>query len=71
MKKYAVHYATIYLSYNSSKYTETYTEALEIFESTKKEMQNSGIDEVFTDNSNNFYVRTKEGFERVYIEEII
>jgi hypothetical protein len=71
MKKYAVNYATIYLSYNSSRYTETFEEALKIFESTKKEMQKSGIEEVFTDRIDDYYVRTNEGFERVYIEEII
>jgi hypothetical protein len=72
MRKYAIHYATIYLSYNSSKYTETYTEALEIFESTKKEIQKTGIDEVFTDRIDDYYVRTSGGdIERIYIEEII
>jgi hypothetical protein len=71
MKKYAVHYATVYLSYNSSKYTETYTEALEIFDNAKKEIQETGIDEVFTDRIDDYYVRTSEGFERIYIEEII
>jgi uncharacterized protein YeeX (DUF496 family) len=72
MKKYAIHYATIYLSYNSSTYTETYTEALEIFDNVKKDIQNSGIDEVFTDRIDDYYVRNSEGeTERVYIEKII
>ena len=72
MKKFAVHYATIYLSYNSSTYTETYTEALEIFDNAKKDIQNSGIEEVFTDRKNDYYVKTSEGWtERIYIEKII
>ena len=72
MKKYAIHYATIYLSYNSSTYTETYTEALEIFDNAKKEIQETGIDEVFTDRIDDYYVRNSEGeTERIYIEKII
>jgi nucleotidyltransferase/DNA polymerase involved in DNA repair len=72
MKKFAVHYATIYLSYNSSTYTETYTEALEIFDNVKKDIQKTGIDEVFTDRIDDYYVRNSEGeTERVYIEKII
>jgi uncharacterized protein YeeX (DUF496 family) len=72
MKKFAVHYATIYLSYNSSTYTETFEEALEIFDNAKKEIQNSGIDEVFTDRIDDYYVRNSEGeTERIYIEKII
>jgi hypothetical protein len=72
MKKFAVHYATIYLSYNSSTYTETFEEALEIFDNAKKEIQNSGIDEVFTDRTDDYYVRNSEGeTERIYIEKII
>jgi len=72
MKKYAIHYATIYLSYNSSTYTETYTEALEIFDNAKKDIQKTGIDEVFTDRIDDYYVRNSEGeTERVYVEKII
>jgi hypothetical protein len=72
MKKFAMHYATIYLSYNSSTYTETYTEALEIFDNAKKDIQKSGIDEVFTDKIDDYYVRNSEGeTERIYIEKII
>jgi hypothetical protein len=72
MKKYAVHYATIYLSYNSSTYTETFEEALEIFDNAKKDIQKSGIDEVFTDKIDDYYVRNSEGeTERIYIEKII
>jgi len=72
MKKFAVHYATIYLSYNSSTYTETYTEALEIFDNVKKDIQKTGIDEVFTDRIDDYYVRNSEGeTERVYVEKII
>ena len=67
-----MHYATIYLSYNSSTYTETYTEALEIFDNAKKDIQKSGIDEVFTDKIDDYYVRNSEGeTERIYIEKII
>ncbi len=72
MKKYAIHYATIYFRYNSSTYTETYTEALEIFDNVKKDIQKTGIDEVFTDRIDDYYVRNSEGeTERVYIEKII
>jgi hypothetical protein len=73
MKKFAIHYATNYaLSYNYSMYTETIEEAKKLFNQIKIDIKNcyGAIEEIYTDNEFEYYVKLKDSDDRIYIEEI-